>query len=315
MIRNNYQMTTDSNPTEASWPLRSLSFFEGYERFPGLLDHPPRILDTAQLMDELKAHVRPTMTFGGVISSTNTRRARLLASHHVYIEMYQDDDHGHANKFEKLAEQSRDEGWPTEAAVFQKVFESQYLPMVRFVEMGSLFDDDPVVLSVGNSKDVPTARLAVLLALDSPMVFSRDTHLHRPGLATKNPELVLHAAATMETTELSIYASGYFSVTAAQKVNRKVNQVSEALDISPMWTWGVLMLVTGIILVFALRTPERRSAVVKRSSQLPGPMWELFARDTMLSTPWLPSQCQCPRVRPWRNGSRMLWSIPVILSL
>ena len=247
-----------------------MTFSEGYERFPGLLDHPPRILDTAQLLDELKAHVRPTMTFGGVIASTNARRAPLLASHHAYTEMYQDDGHGHANKFEKLAEQSRDEGWPTDANVFQAMFESQYLPVVRFVEMGSLFDDDPVVLSVGNSKDVPTARLAVLLALDSPMVFSRDTHLHRPGLATKNPELVLHTVATMETTEFSVYTSGYFSVTAAKRLNRKVNQISEILDISPTWTWGVLALVTGIILVFALQSPERRAAVAKAVEPIAG---------------------------------------------
>ena len=263
-------MTTDSNPAEPGRPSRSLTFFEGYEVFPGLLDHPPRILDTAQVMDELKSYVYPRMSFGGVIASTNTRRARLLASRHVFDEMYQDDGHGHTDKFEKLSEQSRHEGWPTESAVFQRAFESQYLHLINFVETSDLFSDDPAVLSVGNAKDVPTARLAVLLALDSPIVFSRDTHLHRPGLATKNPEVVLHAAATMEAVEFSIYASGYLSVTAAQRLNRNVKQVSEALDISPAWTWGALLLVGSIILVYALQTPERRATVTKALEPIAG---------------------------------------------
>jgi hypothetical protein len=249
--------------SESSTPSRRLTFFEGYERFPGFLDHPPRILDTAQILDELKAHVRSGWMSSGVVASTNPRKVRLLAPHHVYGEMYRDDGFGHANKFEKLAEQSRKEGWPTAAAVFQEVFETQYLPAIRFVEVGDLFEGDSVVLSVGSRRDVDTARLAVLLALDSPMVFSADSHLHRPGLATKNPEVVLHAAATMETSELSVYASVYSSVSAAKNLNRRVNQVSEFLDVPPALAWTVLAAAIGLSLVYALRTPERRAAVAK----------------------------------------------------
>ena len=64
---------------------------------------------------------------------------KAYASRHVYREMYQPDKLGNANKFEKLARQSQVEGWGRSADVFQRVFESEYLPVIRFEVKPSRF--------------------------------------------------------------------------------------------------------------------------------------------------------------------------------
>lgn len=223
-------------------------FVPGYQRFPGLLAHPPRLLDTAHVLDELKDLVGHGWRARGVIEPDGPCRASVVASRHVYDEMYRDDGFGHADKFEKLAEQSTDEGWPTDAAVFRRVFESRMLPVIRFVETGTLFDGHEVVLSVGNPSDVPTARLALLLALGRPVVLSKDHHLRRPGLAAATQGAVLQGFAAMETTEVSVYATGYVSLSAARRFNRAVNQVSDNLGVKPAVTWAAVAIITGFLL-------------------------------------------------------------------
>lgn len=253
-------------------------FFAGYERFPGVLDHPPRILDTTQVLNELKALVRYRMPINGVITPESLRRAPLLASRHVYDEVYRADGYGHADKFEKLAEQSRAEGWPTEPAVFRGAFESRMLPLIRFVETGDLFDGHEVVLSVGNPSDRPTACLALLLALGHPIVFSKDSHLNRPGLANVKPDVVLRGFASMETTELSVYATGYVSVSAAKRVNRAVNQFSDTGGVKPVFTWCGVVLAAGLLLYWVIQKPERRAVAAKLIQPVAG-LYVTVVRD------------------------------------
>jgi hypothetical protein len=238
-------------------------FFAGYERFPGILDHPPRILDTTQVLNELKTLVRYRMPINGVITPESLRRAPLLASRHVYDEIYRADGYGHADKFGKLAEQSRAEGWPTDPAVFRDAFESRMLPLIRFVETGDLFDGHEVVLSVGNPSDVPTARLTLLLALGRPIVLSKDSHLNRTGLASVKPDVVLQGFAAMETTELSVYATGYVSVSAAKRVNRAVNQFSDTIGVKPVFIWCGVVLAAGLVLYWVMQKPERKAVAAK----------------------------------------------------
>lgn len=255
-------MDGPTTPNQLTRPPSS-GFFADYERFPGILTHPPRILDTTQVLNELKTLVRHGMLASGVITPANLRRAPLLASRHVYDEVYQADGYGHANKFEKLAEQSRAEGWPTDAADFERAFETRMLPLIRFVDTGDLFDGHEVVLSVGNRSDVPTARLALLLSLERPVVFSMDSHLRRPGLASTKPDVVLRGFAAMETTELSVYATGYFSVSAAKRVNRAVNQISETVGIRPIFAWCGVALLSALFLYWVSQKPERRAVAAK----------------------------------------------------
>lgn len=238
-------------------------FVAGYQRFPGLLAHPPRLLDTAHVLDELKELVHRGWLSRGAISPDGPRRAPLVAPRHVYNEMYRDDGFGHADKFEKLAEQSTNEGWPTDPAVLRRAFESRMLPMIHFVETGTLFDEHEVVLSVGNPSDVPTARLAVLLALGRPVVLSKDRHLRRPGLAAATQGVLLQGFAAMETTELSVYATGYVSLSAVRRVNRVVNQFSDNLGVKPAVTWVAATIITGFLLYWILQTPERRTIAGK----------------------------------------------------
>ena len=177
--------------------------------------------------------------------------------------MYRDDGFGHANKFEKLAEQSVSEGWPTEASRFQAVFETTMLPLIRFVEVGELFEGHAIVVSVGNRKDVPTARLALLVATARPVVLSADCHLNRAGLASVPPGAVLSAFASMEISECSIYATGYFSISTAHKVKELVEGFSDRYGIPRQWSWVGLGALGAIVLAWGLQTPERREMVGK----------------------------------------------------
>lgn len=256
-------MDDASTVGEPLHPPQQGPFVTGYQRFPGLLVHPPRLLDTAHVLDELKDLVHRGWLSRGVIEPDGPRRASVVASRHVYDEMYRDDGFGHADKFEKLAEQSADEGWPTDPGVFRRAFESRMLPVIHFVDTATLFEGHEVVLSVGNSSDVPTARLALLLALGRPVVLSKDHHLRRPGLAAATQDVVLQGFAAMETTEISVYATGYVSLSAARRVNRAVNQFSENLGIKPAVTWVAATVIAGFLLYWALQTPERRAVAGK----------------------------------------------------
>jgi hypothetical protein len=248
---------------ETTGPHERIGFLAGYERFQGVLKHPPRIVDTTQVCNELKSRVRLGLPLGGAITRESVRRAPVLAARHVFDEMYRDDGFGHANKFEKLAEQSALEGWPTEAAHFQAVFETTMLPLIRFVAVGELFEGHAVVASVGNRKDVPTARLALLVATTRPVVLSADSHLNRAGLASVPPGAVLSAFASMEMSELSIYATGYFSISTARRVKELVESFSDRYGIRRHWTWVGLGALGAIALAWALQTPDRRELVGK----------------------------------------------------
>jgi hypothetical protein len=273
-----------------------MTFFEGYQRFSGILDHPPRVLDTTQIIDELKAQVRPDIYSRGVIGTSSSKRSYLVAATHVYEEMYRSDRLGFPDKFHKLASQAEREGWPTDQGDFKRTFETEYLPRITFVEMGDLFLDHPVVQSVGNVSDVPTAQLAVLLACDMPVVLSTDSHLRRPGLAPSDLGTVYLAAARMETSELSVYASAYVSTAAVQQVNVGVKRAAEYLDIPPALAWTGLVIVLGIVAYFALKTPERREAVGKTLSPVVGFYGEIYkggeeAKETL-------AQLSMPRPSP-----------------
>jgi hypothetical protein len=185
-------------------------------------------------------------------------KARRFASMHVYREMYRDDGFGHANKFEKLAEQSRAEGWPTPAERFQTVFESRYLPHIRFVEMDDLFRLDPLALSVGSPKDVATAQLAALLACSRAVVVSRDSHLRRPGLAPRSLEPVFEASATIETADTAIYGSVYVSAAAVLQIDKGVKALAGKLDVKPAYVWIGGLILMGALCLIVLRSPERR---------------------------------------------------------
>lgn len=235
----------------------------GFQRFPGLYARPPWVLDTTQVVNELKAMCQLGYVPRGAIRPTAPRHSLVVASRHVYTEMYRDDGFGHANKFEKLAEQSHEHGWPTEPRVFREVFESRLLPLIRFIDVGDMFDGHAIVVSVGKRKDAPTAQLAVLLALSRPVVLSQDSHLNRPGLATLHPDEILSVAARMEFADFSVYATGYGSVDAARRLNDRVGYVADRLEIDRKFVWGVLAILAGIGAFYGLRTPERREVVAK----------------------------------------------------
>ena len=219
-------MVTTPQPEERTEQPGSTTFFQGYERFAGVLDHPPRVFGHHPDHRRTKGPRQTGYYTRGVIGTSASNRSHLVAATHVYEEMYRSDRLGFPDKFHKLASQAAQEGWPTDRhGEFKRTFETEYLPKITFVDMGDLFLNHPVAQSVGNVSDIPTAQLAVLLACDMPVVFPPTAicadRAHPHDLGT-----IYQATARMEMSEFSIYASAYVSTAAVQRVNVGVKRTA-----------------------------------------------------------------------------------------
>src|SRR5262249_20628124 len=119
---------------------------------------------------------------------------RLYASHHIRQEV---DEH--------LRAFAQDRGVSADAV--QGVWESRYLPIVRWVDANSIavIDSRLNVLLLRDSDDVPTAKLALLLGVAS---LSADNDLVAIDLASGNEWLqIVLGARTLTYTELGAAVS------------------------------------------------------------------------------------------------------------
>jgi len=69
---------------------------QAYVQTPTLLPQPHLLLDTTQVLDELKEHVRMGRAMSGARITDPLAKTRRFASMHVYREIYQSDRFGHS---------------------------------------------------------------------------------------------------------------------------------------------------------------------------------------------------------------------------
>ena len=220
---------------------------------PTIFDVPDvQILDTDHIINTLKAAVSD-----GMLSESP---GRLYASRHVYDEMYQADKLGNANKFEKLASQSINEGWSTTADKFRSVFENDYLPTIVFVEVGNLFvDHEPVKrVRATDPKDVPTAQLSVLLSGVSRIVCSLDKSLKRADLSPSNLPEALNAKSAVDLANISTFGAWATGAGISMGINEGTKALAGWFKV-PQWLVVIATIGIGVAI---LRKSERRRCVL-----------------------------------------------------
>jgi hypothetical protein len=203
------------------------------------------------------------------------------ASQHVFDELYRPDAYGHRHKWDKLSEQAAEAGRTIPSTQFQEMFETEYLPRIRFVEMGDQFADQPIALRVrdthgGRGKsDVPTAQLAVLLSRVGVVVFSHDKHLRGPGLAPSASHLVAAADAEHNVVDGEHAQAGLAGATVLSVwgVDRGLRAVGAAVGANPWLVRGVAL--GGLIALFW--DPARREAFGRSARPLVDGLADLYA--------------------------------------
>ncbi|MFK4102921.1 hypothetical protein ACI2L1_23105 [Streptomyces sp. NPDC019531] len=146
---------------------------------------------------------------------------------------------------------------PVPLAALRARFEDEYLPALRFVTMSDVDAPDPQVLAITDPDDVPTGRLAKLIA--PCVVFSDDRHLKKPGFAPKR--WIDSAGAAVEVADAS-WDQLLTANTAILPFRGMVGLISytgRKIGISP-WLLGVVVLGVGAVL---LKRPDRRRSTLR----------------------------------------------------
>jgi len=175
----------------------------------------------------------------------------LYAADHVLDEVYE--------HLPTIAKSS-----PVPLATLRARFEDEYLPALRFVTVSDADAPDPQVLAITDPDDVPTGKLAKLIA--PCVVFSDDKDLKDPGFAPKRWLDAAEAAVNVaegfgdQTTTMNV---------AALPVRAMVGLITfsgRKVGISP---WVLAGVVLGAGALF-LKKPERR----KTAAQIAGKIAE-----------------------------------------
>jgi hypothetical protein len=217
------------------------------------------ILDTDCLFDDVIYQAtggRISSQFPAVKVTSVLGSTLYFASLHVFDEMYRPDKLGHANKFEKMARQAASSGMEISVTKFQRVFEDEFLPLIRFIDMSGVLADHDWAAAVASVdvKDQPTGQLCALLAGASPVIYARDKSLRRPGLAPESIGPVVAANLAADLGDGMLY-SGAIGVTAAGAVmHRGIKAGTGALEVSPY----VGYLIVLAIAVWAFSNRDRR---------------------------------------------------------
>lgn len=219
------------------------------------------ILDSDYILNQVSRLVEdPVQAFA--LLGPPFGRARSFASRHVLTEMYQADKLGYRNKWEKLAAQARQRGLEWSPQAYQDIFEEAVLPLITFVDVNGMFEGDPAVAAVRatDHKDAPTAQLAVLLSRTTPLIYSHDKSLWRPGLAPQPPafEAVVAAGWQADSGETALTGASYVGFGAAWAIDGAARSVAGVLRI-PDWVTR-LALLGGVVLLMVGK--ERRERVL-----------------------------------------------------
>ena len=213
--------------------------------------------------DFILNHVRDRVRNGGVHTDSPLMGGRAFASSHVLDELYEPDAFGHRHKWDKLAEQSENDGWPTPSDVFQTIFEDEYLEHITFVDVNGMFENDSLVerVRVRDASDAPTAQLAVLLARAEPIIYSHDKHLWKSRAAPSPKILPMVVASSRQVDLVNQSVEGVSSVGAAivMAVDSAARSAASRARV-PKWT-ARFATVVGIGWFFAGH--DRRLKLVK----------------------------------------------------
>lgn len=221
---------------EITRPTRLDPFCQDTPRFLG-------VTDTDALLSSIDNDCRKGW-HSRLLRMSSSGTAFLYASDHVYFEVYR--------RLPKIARSS-----PVPLDTLRAHFETEYLPALRFVTVSDLDAMDSQVLAINDSTDVPTGRLAKLIA--PSVVFSGDKHLRNPGLAPKDWQ-----AAARLAIDISEGDSGQRSTAVAASLPvygtvQLTKFVGGKIGVSP-WILGAVLIGGGYLL---LRKPERREKVLK----------------------------------------------------
>ncbi len=152
------------------------------------------ILDTNTIFNDLIYQLRHERGDGLMVRSAREGALRLLASSHVYKEVYR-----------RVPTQER-RGFSAEQIL--ALFEHSYLPQIRFVDVGGM-SPDPRVLAVGDADpdDLPTAQLALLIA--PCHVYTDDPDLTEAGFGNERNwlSLIRSAERTMQVDRTFLVAA------------------------------------------------------------------------------------------------------------
>jgi hypothetical protein len=223
----------------------------------------PRIgvVDTDALMNDLKARVRGSAFDSVFTNRLGGRSSPWYASMHVLIEMYQEDPLFFPDKFHKLCAQSMEQGWPTSAATFRQVFEADYLPAIRFVDVTGVLMDSHMALAVEtfDAKDKPTGQLAALLALTECVVYSHDRDLRRPRIAPPDLSPVLAAVKALDLAGAVPQSIEFAGTVTALSMSTAVEAAARHLGLPKLAGWSLIAVLTA----WLLADPARRAKVGK----------------------------------------------------
>jgi hypothetical protein len=170
--------------------------------------------------------------------------AGLYAPDHVYEEVYR--------RLPRIAQSS-----PVPLETLRAHFEAEYLPVLRFVEVSTIDVDDAQVLAITDPDDVPTGRLAKLVA--PCIVFSEDKHLRKPGFAPKDWRGAAKHAVDISDGANNQLMTANVAILPARGGIELAKFIGRRTGVSP-WLVGGLLIGGGVML---LKKNERREVASK----------------------------------------------------
>lgn len=217
--------------------------------YSGGTPHLIGIVDTNTLLSSVDNDCRHEGWSSRIRRMTASGATVLYAADHVLEEVYE--------HLPRIAESS-----PVPLATLRARFEDEYLPALRFVAVSDADAPDPQVLAITDPDDVPTGKLAKLIA--PCVVFSDDKHLKMPGFAPKRwldaAEAAVNVAegfrkqtVTMNAAALPIRSMAGLITFSGRKVG-----------ISP-WVLAGVVLGAGALL---LKKPERRKTAAQIAAKI-----------------------------------------------
>ncbi|QYA94404.1 hypothetical protein KZO11_12155 [Streptomyces anulatus] len=200
--------------------------------------HLVAVVDTNALLCSIENDCRKGFR-SRLLRMSDDGTATLYAADHVLDETY-----------EHLPRMAKRGSVPL--ATLRAHFEAEYLPALRFVTVSDVDGPDEQVLAIADNDDIPTGRLAKLIA--PCVVFSDDRHLKEPGFAPKDwqraAKSILDIADGVRGQAVTVNAAAL----PVRGVVGLVKLLERQTGISP-WAIGAVVLGGGALL---LKQADRR---------------------------------------------------------